>query len=127
MRPARSTVLAVSLAALLGAAAAPSLAATPKASEWIDISIDHISAPEAGASDCTVKGWVVTVRDGARYQPGSAILLSVPCAAAGVQGADVSGADLAANGKSKNASVKLDSMGKVVAYTPFDTATDPTK
>jgi hypothetical protein len=127
MRPARFTVLAVSLSALMGAGAAPTQAATPKASEWIDISISHISAPEAGATDCTVKGWVVTVRDGARYQPGSAILLSVPCATAGVQGGDVSGSALAADGKSKNASVKLDSMGKVIAYTPFDTATDPTK
>lgn len=126
MRPIRLSVLALSAAAL--ACAGNASAAAPKASEWIDISIDHITGADASSSDCTVRGWVVTVRDGARYQPGSAILLSVPCAATGVPaGGEVSGADLAANGKSKNASVRLDSTGKVVAYTPFDTTTDPTK
>jgi hypothetical protein len=121
-------LIALVAAAVAGVASAAPSKAPPKPVDWIDISIDHVTTPDPAPGDCVVSGWVVTVRDGAKYKPGSAISLSVPCVAAGASaGGEVSGFDLAAVGASKNASVKIDGSGRVVAYTPKDTATDPTK
>ena len=102
-------------ALVLAAAAQPSHAA---GTDWVDVAVDSITS--SGNGDCEVSGWVVTVRDGANFEPGSPIDFSMDCDRTGADPAafsgELSGSDLAAAGASVKVSVKLDGSGRVIDY-----------
>jgi hypothetical protein len=113
------------LTALLAGAALPVLSgpasAQGRTADWVDVAIDRVIPDSDGG--CQVSGWVVTVRDGARYQPGSAIDFEAPCDREGLSQA-IDADEMAARGGSLKASVQLDSGGRVLDWAVIQSQTD---
>ncbi len=95
--------------------AAPAFA-QPSVTDDLDVSVDSVAPSSSGM--CEMKGWVVTVRQSERFEPGSAIDLSVPCSAAG--GAEgYYFEEMATTGRNKTISLRL-SGDRVVAWRTID-------
>lgn len=115
--------LSMTAAAVIALTAATSGTSHAAGADWVDVAVDRIAA--TGGGECEVSGWVVTVRDGGTYDPGSAIDFTMDC---GRTGADpdafvggLSGSDLAAAGADVKVSVRLDGSGRVIDYVGMET------